>query len=598
MIRRGVLAWFVLLGACAAPGADIGSSEEAIVDGTLETGRPAVVFMYRQDGAACTGSIIAPRVVLTANHCVESGGSPAPASYFRIYVGSSTRSLTAEYRVSEVRPVENAGLGGRQANDVALLILSSAARETPLEIARTNPTGLWGADATAVGYGQTPSGSSGTKYWTTARVEGVQEGFIFVDPSVCQGDSGGPLIGADGLVYGVASFIYSPDGTSEPRCGTAPGAYNEIYRHLAFIESVLEETGTCIADPETCNGADDNCDGVVDEGCIALGQPCTDSGECVGGLCADTPVGRICTSTCDPLRPGVGCGAGFYCGMSGGCTGHCLPGEHGELAHGEECASDTECVSLFCIDPGDGRRRCLDPCRGDAGLCLAGEVCAAGAGACGGCVERELVRARRGLGEPCDGDDECNSGVCHEYGGISECAAPCSAEGTCAEGFECREELCIRDRRQGVGGVCLGNADCGDAICAAQADRHWCTSVCGSAEDCPSGFDCVAAGGTMVCAPVAALDGEDCEVDTDCASGLCAFSGGAGVCTSLCDARNACAPGFECRRTGDGTTAVCIHVEPEPVRTGSCSVGAPGRGAGAMLLALLAMGLVVLRRRR
>lgn len=582
--------------ACAAPPADLGATGQPIVDGTPETGRPAVVYLYRLDGAACTGAIIAPRVVLTANHCVEGrGGVPAPASYFRVYVGSSQRSFTAEYRVSEVRPVPNAGLG-REARDVALLVLTSAAREEPLEIARTDPTGLWGADAIAVGFGQTPSGGSGTKLWTTAHVEAVEAGLIFVDPSVCQGDSGGPLIGPDGLVYGVASFIYSPDGRTEPRCGTAPGAYNAIYPFVDFIESVIEETGTCLPSPETCNGSDDNCDGVVDEGCIPLGQPCETSDECVGGLCDDTAVGRICTSACDPLRPAVGCSAGFYCASSG-CTGHCVPGERGALALGEGCEADTDCASLFCIDPGDGRRRCLDPCRGDAGLCLAGEVCSAGAGACGGCVPREIVRAARGLGEPCEEDDECRGGVCYERGGVSECAAPCGAEDECGEGFLCMEGLCVRDRRQAVGGVCIGNEDCGGAVCARQGERRWCTAQCASASDCPSGFDCVPAGGTMVCAPVRALDGERCEANDDCASGTCADVGGQGVCTSMCDGRNPCAPGFECRRVGDGTTAVCIPVEEEPP-AGGCSASAGSSPRAPAVLAALAGAALFARRRR
>jgi MYXO-CTERM domain-containing protein len=270
------------------------------------------------------------------------------------------------------------------------------------------------------------------------------------------------------------------------------------------------------------------------------------------------------------------------------------------LGVGQDCAADTDCASLFCRDPGDGRQRCLEPCRGDEGLCLADEVCTVGPGGCGACVSRDIVIGDRGLGEPCDADDECRDDlVCHESAGITECASACESADDCpGDTFECRDGLCIRDRRQGVGGVCATNADCGDGICAAQGERRWCTAPCASADECPSGFDCVAAGGASVCAPAGALDGESCETDADCVSGLCATIGGSGgTCTSFCDGRSACAAGFECRRTGDGTAAVCVPAEATEAG-GGCSVAPARSRAPLALLGLLAALGLALRRRR
>lgn len=595
MSSRLLAALALGLAGCVAAG-DVGASEQTIVNGTVETGRPAVVYMYRFDGAACTGAIIAPQVVLTADHCVEG----ASARSIRVYVGSSRGSFTSEHRVSEVRQIPGGGgIGIGQPNDVALLVLSAPAGEEPMEIARDAPTRLRGTTVTAVGFGQTPSGGSGTKLTTTTTVEDVGGGFIFVEPAVCSGDSGGPLIGEDGLIYGVASFIYSPDGMTEPRCGSAPGAYNEIHRHLEFIDEVLRDTGVCVPrGDEVCNGEDDDCDGTVDEGCTPLGEACESGSECVGGFCDETIAGRVCTSECDPMRPELGCGPGFYCAADG-CEGRCVPGNPGELPHGAECTSNTECASLFCVDPGDGERRCLEPCRSDAGLCLAGEVCTAPSGGCGACVPSAIFGGSRGLGEPCEGDGQCRGDmVCRESGDIRECASSCSEASACAAGFECREGLCIRDRRQGVGGVCLDHADCPAAVCAAQGERRWCTVQCGGPEDCPSGFDCVPGGGTMVCAPMLALEGEACASDAECASGLCLVSGEEGVCTSLCSGEDACAAGLECRRTEDGMRSVCLApARPAESGGGGCSASHPGGGAAWLAGLLLALGLALARRR-
>ena len=78
--------FFVLAGGCGQPGREsdppppLPVMEEGapIVGGTTDTGDPSVVALYGQPpgaqskgGFLCTGTVIAPTVVLTAAHCVS-----------------------------------------------------------------------------------------------------------------------------------------------------------------------------------------------------------------------------------------------------------------------------------------------------------------------------------------------------------------------------------------------------------------------------------------------------------------------------------------------------------------------------------------------
>jgi MYXO-CTERM domain-containing protein len=244
-------------------------------------------------------------------------------------------------------------------------------------------------------------------------------------------------------------------------------------------------------------------------------------------------------------------------------------------------------------------------------MCLSGEVCAATAGSCNGCVAEHIVVGRRGLGEGCTADDVCGSEMCITDGGISYCSRACTDDAGCAAGFHCRGEVCIRGTREGVGSGCLSNGDClddpadsNDGICASRGpDTHWCTSFCDPADAaaCPESFSCVTVGTDVaVCAPDRGLVGEGCEANEDCISNLCATHDGESVCTRRCGAEAPCSPGFACARVAGTTDAVCLAPSPPPPpEEGGCSIAPRARGnAARWALALLGLAFLTFRRRR
>lgn len=220
----------------ATDGDRVGRAAQPVIGGTRSTAdQDAVVFVALLEGGqhagTCTGTLVAPNLVLTALHCVaktdegalcgadgaavEGGkvyGTNGPSS-FAIVSGASIEGDLPKSRVAGVKKVITSGSDTMCNADIAMLVLDRDmpnAKVAPIRLDRTVERGEL---VTSVGWGLTEDGQSPSRRMTRSGipvlavgpVEGVGPSEFLVGESVCSGDSGGPAIVASGAVAGVVS---------------------------------------------------------------------------------------------------------------------------------------------------------------------------------------------------------------------------------------------------------------------------------------------------------------------------------------------------------------------------------------------------------
>ena len=196
----------------------------------------AIVTIVGSRGNFCTGSLIAPKLVLTVAHCVQPG-----AEYKIVDRGGDGQPQLLNVRTVAIHPSFNmqAMEGHRATADVALLQL-----EIPLKGKSTVPVGMpqipirVGGRFTIAGIGVTVRGDG--KSGGTIRVAGLvatgRPGTLqirLVDPvgqgtreglGACTGDSGAPVFEdkqSGPVVVGVVSWSTGPNGAAG--CGGMTG---------------------------------------------------------------------------------------------------------------------------------------------------------------------------------------------------------------------------------------------------------------------------------------------------------------------------------------------------------------------------------------
>jgi V8-like Glu-specific endopeptidase len=390
---------------------EVTAKEEAIIGGTLAQGDPATVAMAVRYGSGyesvCTGTLIAPKTVLTAAHCIYAYGQSAPYYVtFGTYASSPTKAVRV---ISQVRhPSYN-----RSAYDFGILRLETPVTDvTPIPMNETpmNSSHV-GRPIRHVGFGLTQGGGSdsGTKREVTYNLRQVQAYTIesgAQGKQTCQGDSGGP------------GFMVMPGGTQEVLVGVVSyGDENCMYQgYDGRVDVVVPWVRTTIAawETPTCST-----DGACVQGCAVIDQDCACAADNVcGSECLDSKMDRDCPADCAQNN---------VC-----ATQACGRPDPDCVVEGGLCSSTVQCKGRVCInDPQNTANYCSVGCQQNS-ECPATMECAQGI------CQKKQRPVRQFLDTCFASTDFCVDSICAgPSGGISRCVKSCLVSGDCPSGSVC-----------------------------------------------------------------------------------------------------------------------------------------------------------------
>lgn len=348
-----IVALALLLLPAVAAAEMLGELHQSIRNGTrapqivpLSAGQQLAIGWLHRPGdpasAFCTGTLVAPRVVVTASHCTDGAG-PETVGFG---IGADPAAPVALFTLVQIAEFQDAEV------DVALLFLAEDAVQTVPEVIPlpVNRAALDGADGDAIvgrqvevaGFGETGDPGLTGRFFASVQLAAIDETFVVVDgqglQGLCFGDSGGPVITINAA--GAPVILGVEHGGDDSCVGRD---------FLTRLDPLGDWLMAAVAATEPL---------------VEKGGPCAGlsfTGRCLGNTaewCDES--GRVASVDCGVHDRGCGfidAATGYYCTSDAACTlgpdGRCLdaPDDAGFIADGPRRA---EFVGGCAATPGAG----------------------------------------------------------------------------------------------------------------------------------------------------------------------------------------------------------------------------------------------------
>jgi hypothetical protein len=227
--------------ACTALGQTVSASTSIVNGAECSTANSPVVLLNLKDAAgaqsgSCTGTVIAPRAILTAAHCL-----PSTTASINVFLGSGPQQVTTTFVAHPSYRESNS-----TAYDVGVILMPAdiGRAAVPLLVSRD---ARGGETAILTGWGRDASGVLATLRAGSATVTAVsaltlETTYTATASSVCQGDSGGPILLQEGGTWTVGGVI---SANSTLACSFGNNFYANL-RHAEIMGFVLDRVPDAI----------------------------------------------------------------------------------------------------------------------------------------------------------------------------------------------------------------------------------------------------------------------------------------------------------------------------------------------------------------